>query len=248
VTASRAKAPSAAGLDESGFTLIEIAIVLFVLAVLIPLIATFIETTQKYSYGVASRTQANSQAQVIDEYLSRQVHAINYPLNGSSGSDILTATATEFQFYSSLGATNGPTQVDIKAVAACSGCSYYSIQETTVTPGGSPSSPSYSSGAVTATRTLGTGIVLPATPATNCPSSGSSIPLFEYFSTAGNTVTPGTCLQTSSTTLTTAQFSQVDSVTVSLTTLDAMHTKSSPQPLSTFTFSMPNVAYLESNA
>ena len=239
--------------DDRGLTMVELMMVMFILAIIFPLVAGLLFTAQRQSAAASTRTAAQAQAQIMDEYLSRLINSTNYPNGGAAGSDILIANATEFEFYSSQGAASGasatfPTLIDLKLVTACSGCSYYTLEAIETPPSGT--TPTYpSSGAVT--TILGSGIVVPTSVAAGCPTTGSSIPVFEYDEAS-------TCIQTAANTSssagppanlimantgTPAQFGLIDTVTVTMTVIDTLHAKSSAQPVFTYTFSMPNVDY-----
>ncbi|HWE55505.1 MAG TPA: type II secretion system protein [Acidimicrobiales bacterium] len=238
LTGPRARRHAAA--DEQGFTLIEVSVVLLIMAVVLPMIMGFVFMVQSYTGKVAGRTVAAGQAQVIDENLSRQIHAITYPAGGALGSDIVTASATEFKFYTALGNSVGPTLIDIKATAACGTCSYYQMNETTYLPVLSGSAVTYPTGT---TKPIGTGVVVPSSPAVNCPGVGTTSPVFEYYATAAATQT-ATCLQTTTNTLTT--FKTIDQVRVNLVMVDYLHTKLSQQIDFSYTYVLPNVDYQES--
>jgi type II secretory pathway pseudopilin PulG len=231
---------------EHGTSLIEIMVVLLILSIILPIIAMLLNSVQTDAITVASRQAASGQAQVIDEALSRQIHAANYPTGTTKtlGGEIVTANANELKFYSSMGDTNGPRLIDIYTALACTGCTYYNLDESYVVP--NATSNPYNGTPVV--QVLGTGLVLPSSTtayAFNCPSSGANVPIFEYFDSSG------TCLQTS-TIITTAnppmalpasEFASIDSVTVTLTTLDTNRSKNSPEPVFTFSISMPNVDF-----
>jgi hypothetical protein len=237
-------------------TLVEITVVLLILSVLMVLIYTFLSEMQTDQVRVSSRDFASGEAQSISDILSHQIHAAAIPSGSSSALEI--AEANELEFYSSLGNPNGPTQLLILATPSCSGCTTYNLTETVTQPGpgvnGGP--PVYTGSTATVTRSfIGSGLVLP-TPSslTDCPTSGTFTPgLFEYFNSPS---VGGACLPLSLTgspsawQLTTGasgqssnQASQVEHLTVTITTADPSRPKTSANTTVTLQITLPNVDY-----
>jgi competence protein ComGC len=242
--------------QEAGVTLIEITVVLLVLSLVMMLIYTFLSEMQKDQVAVSSRDFASGEAQTISDILSQQIHAAAIPSGSSSA--LVQAEANEIVFYASLGNANGPTELQIVATPSCSGCTTNNLVETVTQPGpgvsGGP--PVYTgSTATVTTKFIGSGLVLPGPSSqTDCPSSGSFTPgLFEYFNSPS---VGGACLPLSNTgspaawQLTTGlssqsgnQASQVEHLTVTITTIDPSRPKTSPNTTVTLQITLPNVDY-----
>jgi hypothetical protein len=185
--------------------------------------------------------------------LSRQIHAAAIPSGSSSA--LLLAEANELMFYSSLGNANGPTKLDIKATPSCSGCTTYNLTETVTQPGpGVNGGPPVYTGSTT-TSFIGSGLVLPTLSSpTDCPTTGTFTPgLFAYFNSPS---VGGACLPLSLTgspsayQLTTGasgqssnQASQVEHLTVTITTVDPSRPKTSANTTVTLQITLPNVDY-----
>jgi prepilin-type N-terminal cleavage/methylation domain-containing protein len=247
---------------DAGVTLIELTVVLLVLSILMMLVYTFLYEMQRDQVSVSSRDFASGEAQSISDVLSRQIHAAAVPSGFTSA--IVQAEANQLTFYSSLGSTNGPTEIEITATPSCSGCTSYNLTETLTQPGPpttSGGSPVYTGSTATVTTAfIGSGLVLPTvSPTTDCPpGSGSFTPgLFEYFNSAS---VGGACLPLSDTgsplqwQLTTGlsgqtsnQAATVEHLTVTITTLDPTRPKTSATTTITQQITLPNVDYYNEN-
>lgn len=227
--------------DDDGLTLIEIAIVVLVMSIAMMLVMGMLISVQHEESTVQSRDAAVQEAQVMGYTLSRQVHAAAFPPAGAT--PIISATATELKFYSSLGNANGPTQLDIHTVQACSSCSYYDLVEDVVQPGPGPTYTASSQRQV-----IGTGLLLPSTsPPGDCPGSGRFVPgIFEYFTQSGACLALDTTLDPPALDTTggpPATIAQAENMTITLTTVDTLAARSGPPTTVTLELSLPNWDY-----
>lgn len=227
--------------DERGTTLIEMAVVMLIMGIAVPLITGFLVSVQHQDTTIQSRGAAVQEAQVMGETLSRQVHAAAIPAGAVS--PVITATADELEFYSSLGNANGPTELDIHAVAACGSCSYYNLVEEVLQPGPGPTytgSPQR--------QIIGTGLLVPAvSPSTDCPAAGPSTPgIFQYFTRSGSCLALDTAVTPPSLDTTggpPAETAQVENIAISLTTVDSLNADHGPSATVTLQLSLPNWDY-----
>ncbi len=225
---------------ESGMTLLEIMVAMMILSVALAIVFSVLISLQNDEVTVSSRHAANQQAQLITYSLSRQVHAAATPSGMSS--PFVIATATELKFYSALGNSNGPTQLDIHAVPACAGCSTMEMVEDMVQPtlvGGLPSYTGSSQRVV-----LGSGLVVPVpTPSTDCSTGSPGI--FQYYSYLASS--SGTCLvldtSQSPPAVASSQFARIDSIHMTITTEDPGRPTTSSQSEIALDVSLPNVDY-----
>ncbi|MGH9115306.1 MAG: PulJ/GspJ family protein, partial [Acidimicrobiales bacterium] len=164
-------------------TLIEILIVMLVFSIVMTIVFAVLFSAQHDETTVVSRDTATSEAQVMIQALSRQVHAAATPAGMTS--PFVLATANELEFYSALGNANGPTQLDIHPAPTCSGCATYNLVEDVVQPVLVSGAPTYT--ATPQQVIVGTGLVPPApSPASDCSTTSSFVPgIFEYFPVTG---------------------------------------------------------------
>ena len=228
------------GARDRGMSLIEITIAMLILSLIVPVIYGLLDSVEQDEVTVASRDVAGGQAQVIDEILSRQIHAAALPTTGGSTTAIVSATADTLQFYASLGNANGPTELTIKTSLTCVSCTTYNMVETLVQPGPGDS---YTTVTTTTSAILGTGVVPPSTTTVGTDCSTTNPGIFQYYNSSGTCLLLGT--GTSPPALTSSQGSNVDNVTVTLTTLDVLRPKTSANVTYTMQLTLPNVDYYD---
>jgi hypothetical protein len=227
------------GDTERGISLIEITVAMLILSLIVPVVYGLLDSVEKDEVTIASRDIASGQAQIIGETLSRQIHAAALP-TGASTTAIVSATADTLQFYSSLGNANGATELTVKTALACGTCTTYNLVETVVQPGPGGS---YTTGATTTTAILGVGVVPPSTTTVGTDCSTTSPGIFQYYNSSGTCLALGTA--TSPPALTSSQTPGVDNVTVTITTLDVLRPKTSPDVTYTLQLTLPNVDYYD---
>ncbi len=253
--------------DQRGYTLVEMAVVLLILSLIIPIVYGLVASVNKDTANVVSRGAANGQAEVMGQLLSRQVHAAATPSNQTS--ELVYGTADEIILYSSLGATytsgsttvSAPTKLDISAALACSGCSTYNLVEKVYKPTAGTGGPAYTS---STTSIIGTGVVVPSLTGSNSSDCSASAPgIFQYYQ--NTSITTSSCLslavpgsgscptwesvtQCATPQLSATQFAQVDEITVTLTTLDTNRAKLSPRSSFTLQLELPNVDFANANS
>jgi hypothetical protein len=222
--------------DERGISLIEISFVVLLMGIILPAIFGLLLGVQREESFIQSRGAAGDAAIPMSEALSKVIHAA-YVVSSSTPALTANSGADVLELYSNLGNSQGPTEVKI-STQSCTSCSsgVYNLIEKTAAPPNYTYAPSV--------MTLGSGIVPPtASPATDCPGSGTYTPgIFEYLDASGN------CLPLSNGTLPASELSEVDSIVVHLTTVDAQHATSSPQPTYALRISMPNVDYFNQSS
>ena len=220
---------------ERGISLIEITVVLLIIGMIVPVVYGLLSGVQKDEVVVSSRSAAAGQARIIDEALSRQIHAAAIP-NGLTGA-IVSAMPNSLEFYSSLssiGNSNGPTELNISTAKTCPTCSTYNLVEQVIKPGVGPNYTT-AGGATTTTRVLGTGIVPPSMAAVGTDCSTTTPGIFQYYTNTNS------CLQVPSTGLTGSQTGPIDDITVTITTIDVLRPAASPQTTFTLHMTLPNV-------
>ena len=240
---------------DRGISLVEMAVVLLLLGLIVPVIYGLLDSVVKDEAMVSSRDNASGQAQLMGRVLSRQLHAAAIPSGLSSlvceppptgstqatGCTTVVATANELEFFANLGNANGPTRLDIKPVA--SGSTYNLVEHVTQPTLSSSGPPTY--GSTYSTYVLGTGLVPPTLSGTNANDCSTSNPgIFQYFNVSS------TCLKLDTTETTPALdaselsgTSGLENVTVTLTTEDSMYSKTSPKATSTLQITFPNYDY-----
>jgi competence protein ComGC len=240
---------------DRGISLVEMAVVLLLLGLIVPVIYGLVDSVVKDQAMVTSRDNSTSQAQVIGRVLSRQLHAAAIPSglsslvcepppNGSTqttGCTTVMATANELELFANLGNANGPTRLDIKPVA--NGSTYNLVEYVTQPSLNSSGLPTY--GSTSSTYVLGTGLVPPTLSGTNGQDCSTSTPgIFQYYNAGG------TCLKLDTTETTPALdagqlsgTSGLENVTVTLTTQDALYAKTSPKATTTLEITFPNYDY-----
>jgi type II secretory pathway pseudopilin PulG len=227
---------------EVGITLIEVTIVLMIIGIIVPVIFTLLYTVQKDEVSASSRTAAAGVAQVMDEALSRQIHAAAIPVGQTNA--IVQAMPNSLQFYSSLSSasnSNGPSEVNISTALTCTTCTTYKLVEQITTPGTGTNPYTTAGGATTVTRTLGTGIVPPS--ATAVGNDCSTTPgIFQYYT--ANNGTPS-CVVIPSGGLTGTATGAIDYIYVTLTTIDVTRPTTSPQTTYTLHVTLPNVDFYD---
>ena len=225
--------------DQAGMTLVETMVSLAILSIVLSIVFAVLVSLQGDQVTISARHAANSQGQLMTYTLSRQIHAAAVPTGMTS--PFVVATADEIEFYSALGNADGPTQVDIHPLSACSGCST-TLVEDLVQPTLVAGVPTYTSSPQQVT--LGTGLIVATpNPVTDC--SSASPGLFQYYSYFSSSA--GTCelLDTATATpsLDSSLFSQIDSIRVNLTTVDPTRPNPSSQSQIALDISLPNVDY-----
>lgn len=188
---------------------------LLILGLVMPIVFSLLISSQKSAVDLGSRDSAVGSGGIISEALSRQVHAATVPPTATAA--IKSATATDLDFYSSLGQSGGPAELNITVATACAGCSYDNLVETVTQP--------YNSGSPK-TSVIETGIVPPA----------ASTPLFQYFDAASNQLNPSPALSST-------QLGEVENITVTFATLDPLRAAVSPKATFTQQMTLPNVDY-----
>ena len=223
---------------DRGISLIEITVVLLIIGMIVPVIYGLLSSVQKDEVSVSSRNAAAGQAQIMDEALSRQIHAAAIP-NGLTGA-IVSATPNSLEFYSSLssiGNSNGPSEINITTALTCTTCTTYNLVEQITQPG---TGPNYTGagGATTTTRVLGNGIVPPSAAAvgTDCSTTPG---IFQYYTNTNS------CILIPSGGLTGSQTGVIDDITVTLTTIDVQRPTTSPQTIYTLHLTLPNVDFYD---
>ncbi|MGH9054520.1 MAG: PulJ/GspJ family protein [Acidimicrobiales bacterium] len=242
MTSRLAPRASRRGKDDRGMTLVEILIVMLIFSIVMTIVVTVLVSAQRDEATVVSRDTANSEAQVMVQALSRQVHAAATPAGMTS--PFVLATANELLFYSALGNANGPTQLDIRPAPACSGCSTYDLVEDVVQPVLVSGVPTYTSAAQRVV--LGSGLVPPTpSPTSDCSASSSFVPgIFEYSPVTG----PCLALDTTASppALDSSQFKTVENLAIAITTVDTLRPGSAPDVVTNLQVSLPNVDYQSS--
>jgi type II secretory pathway pseudopilin PulG len=222
---------------DRGISLIEITVVLLIIGMIVPVVYGLLSSVQKDEVGVSSRSAAAGQAQIMDEALSRQIHAAAIP-NGLTGA-IVSGMPNSLEFYSSLSSisnSNGPTELNISTAKTCPTCSTYNLVEQVIQPGVGPNYTA-AGGATTTTRVLGAGIVPPSAAAvgTDCSTTPG---IFQYYTTANGSPS---CVVVPSGGLTGSATNGIDYIYVTLTTIDVLRPTSSPQTTFTLHLTLPNV-------
>jgi type II secretory pathway pseudopilin PulG len=232
---ARARCP---GGRDLGISLIEITVVLLIIGMIVPVIYGLLESVQKDEVSVSSRNAAAGQAQIMDEALSRQIHAAAIP-NGLSGA-IVSAQPNSLKFYASLasiGSSKGPAELNITTALTCPTCSTYNLVEQITQPGAGPNYTA-AGGATTTTRVLGVGIVPPSAAAvgTDCSTTPG---IFQYYTSTNS------CVLIPSAGLTGTATGVIDDITVTLTTIDPLRPTSSPETTFTLHLTLPNVDFYD---
>ncbi len=225
--------------DQAGFTLIEMTVVLLVFSIVMAIIFGFLTEVQNTTYTVQSRDLAVGTGGVVSESLSRQIHAATIPSGQTSA--VVTASANELVFYSSLGNSVGPTKVDIKTAtpSGCSSCGYSNLVETVTQPTLVNGSLAWTGSSQT--LVIASGVIVPTpTTATDC-STGSTYTtgIFEYFDSTSTCLPLDTALSPAA--LDTP--SKVENITVTVTTVDTARAKVAPSATFTLQIVLPNVDY-----
>ena len=121
---------------DRGISLIEITVVLLIIGMIVPVIYGLLQFgPEGRGIGLQPRNAAAGQAQIMDEALSRQIHAAAIP-NGITGA-IVSATPNSLEFYSSLssiGNSNGPSEINITTALTCTTCTTYNLVEQITQP------------------------------------------------------------------------------------------------------------------
>ena len=231
--------------EDRGVSLVEIAVVLLILSIFVPLILGVLTSVQKQEVAVSSRDFASGEAQAISDVLSRQIHAAAIPTGQTAA--LVVAQANVLQFFSALGYVNGPTEIKLYTTQSCPTCSTYNLDEQVTQPGPSVGNgPVYTGGTATVTTgVIGTGVLPPTpSPSNDCPpGSGSFTPgIFEYINspTSGQACLP---LSGSPPALTSTQLGQAEHLTVTITTVDPSRAKTTPTTTYTLQITLPNVDY-----
>jgi type II secretory pathway pseudopilin PulG len=226
------------GDQELGISLIEITVVLLIIGMIVPVIFGLLTSVQKDEVSISSRNAAAGQAQIMDEALSRQIHAAAIP-TGLTGA-IVSASPNSFEFYSSLasiGNSNGPSQINVTTALTCTTCTTYNLVEQITQPGAGPNYTT-AGGATTTTRVLGTGIVPPLLSAVGTDCS-TTLGIFQYYTNTNS------CVVIPSGGLTGSATGVIDDITVTLTTIDVLRPKTSPQTVYTLHLTLPNVDFYD---